>query len=61
MSFVLGALLSGGLMIRHAVSLYQDYTAINARKLFLGSILYLPATLTLLMFDQKILPQILQM
>ena len=54
--FIMAAILCGGLMLRHSILLYRQYSTSTARQLFLGSILYLPATMTLLIFEQKLLP-----
>ena len=54
--FVACALLFGGLMVKRAYSLYQSYSIQGARKVFIVSILYLPSTLTLLLFEHTFLP-----
>ncbi|MFT4937673.1 MAG: protoheme IX farnesyltransferase [Paraglaciecola sp.] len=50
-----GALILGLGMLFLAIILYREYSLINARRVFLGSIVYLPLLLTLLLVDERLL------
>jgi protoheme IX farnesyltransferase len=50
-----GALTLGLVMLLLAIRLYREYSVINARRVFLGSIMYLPLLMTLLLVDERLL------
>lgn len=52
-SFFLGAFLFGLGLIVLSIKFYRQYTVKNARQVFLASIMYLPALMTLLVFDER--------
>lgn len=57
--FSLGALFFGGGLLYLSAIFYRKYSLQNARRLFLASILYLPAVMTLLLIDQRIISVLL--
>jgi protoheme IX farnesyltransferase len=50
-----GALILGLAMLLLSIKLYRQYSLINARRVFLGSIVYLPLFMTLLLVDERLL------
>ena len=51
--FFLGAFLFGLALLVISIRLYQQYTVKKARQVFLASIIYLPALMTLLLIDER--------
>lgn len=54
-TFAVGSLLTGCALLYLASRFYRKYSLINARRLFIGSILYLPVIMTILLIDHRIL------
>lgn len=54
-TFAVGSLLTGCILLYLACCFYRKYSLINARRLFIGSILYLPVIMTILLIDHRIL------
>jgi protoheme IX farnesyltransferase len=52
-TFFLGAFLFGLALLAVSIRLYQQYSVKNARQVFLASIMYLPALMTLLLIDER--------
>jgi protoheme IX farnesyltransferase len=52
-TFFLGAFLFGLALLVVSIRLYQQYSVKNARQVFLASIMYLPALMTLLLIDER--------
>jgi protoheme IX farnesyltransferase len=52
--FAVGSLLTGCALLYLASCFYHKYSLINARRLFIGSILYLPVIMMILLLDQRI-------
>jgi protoheme IX farnesyltransferase len=53
--FAISSLLTGCALLYLASCFYRKYSLINARRLFVGSILYLPVIMTILLIDHRIL------
>lgn len=50
--FAIGAVALGALMIARSIALYLDRSRLNARRLFIASIVYLPLLMMLLVLDR---------